>query len=105
MGNKKKMVQVTVSYTLDWEYDTEISAIREDLDAIEKLGATHVSIEKYTEYDCTYLDIKAQMHRLETDEEYAIRTTKEEMYKRETKRKELEMLERLTAKYKSNTEQ
>lgn len=40
-----------IKYTLDWEGCKSISKIRQDLDLIEKLGATHINITAYPGYE------------------------------------------------------
>jgi len=88
-----------VDYYLDWEYGVEISKLREDLDAIEKLGATHVEIDSSISYDCAYTTIEAISERIETDEEQKERLDKEQRRKDDIERRELEQLNKLKEKY------
>ena len=90
-----------IDYTLDWTYGVEISKIRADLDAIEKLGATHVEIEHGVSYDCSYVEIDAIATRLETDEECMQRINEMNARQEELKRRELAQLESLKRKYNS----
>jgi len=88
-----------IDYPLDWTYGIEIKKIREDLDAIEKLGATHVEIEHGSNYDCSYVEIDAYAERIETDEEFNVRVAEDNRRREENRRKELEQLEKLKLKY------
>ena len=96
---EKEIRVFEVNYLLDWDYRVEISKLRADLDAIEALGATHVVIESSTRYDCDYVTIKPVSKHLETDEEFKARVEEVEQRQSEIKRRELEQLEKLKAKY------
>ena len=96
---EKEIRVFEVDYSLDWEYRVEISKIRDDLDAIETLGATHVVIESSIMYDCDYVTIKPVSEHLETDEEFKARVEEVEQRQFEIKMSELEQLEKLKAKY------
>jgi len=78
---EKQIRNFKIDYQLNWTYGVEISKIRADLDAIEKLGATHVEINHGLSYDCSYVEIDAYAERLETDKEYKARI--DEMNKRQ----------------------
>ena len=91
-----------IDYPFDWEYTREISKIRKDLDALEKLGATHIHIEKESDSHIISLNMYSSVKREETDEEFEERM---EEYKRFTENKknyELKLLEELKLKYESN---
>lgn len=68
--------RIEINYPLNWISDfrgTPINKIREDLDELEKLGATHVDIYSQKEDeldDVSFTLIKAIMERDETEEEY-----------------------------------
>ena len=96
---EKKVRRFKIDYSLDWIYGVEIKKLREDLEVIEKLGATHVEIEHGICYDCSYVKIDAIAERLETDEECKARVDEVNRRKEEAKRRELEQLERLKLKY------
>ena len=96
---EKEIRNFKINYILDWTYGVEISKIRADLDAIEKLGATHVEIEHGISYDCSYVEIDAYANRIETDEEFNARIDKINKRQEEIKRRELEQLEKLKSKY------
>jgi len=89
-----------IDYPLDWTYGIDIKKLREDLDAIEKLGATHVEIEPYESYGSAGVEIQAVADRLETDEEYKARIDAKVKRDEDTKRYELAQLEALKLKYK-----
>ena len=88
-----------IEYDFEWEWGVEISKIRADLDALEKLGATHIEVEGGESYDCPYVKIEGYVDRIETDEEYLQRTGEQEAREEEHKRRELDQLERLKKKY------
>jgi len=96
---EKEVRRFKVDYSLDWEYGVEISKLRDDLDAIEALGATHVEIESGISYDSAYVTIEAISEHLETDEEFKLRVEETEKRQSEIKRRELEQLEKLKSKY------
>ena len=96
---EKEVRRFKVDYSLDWEYGGEIKKLREDLDAIEKLGATHVEIESGVSYDCPFVTIEPMAERIETDEEFKARVDQANRRQEETKRRELEQLEKLKSKY------
>ena len=89
---EKQVRRFEVEFRFDWEYGVEISKIREDLDSLEKLGATHVEIEG----DAYFY---GYAHREETDEEYLKRTSKNLEIENITKQRELAELKRLKDKY------
>ena len=99
---QKQVIRVRVDYPLSWTFGVEIKQLREDLDTIEKLGATHVEISHGIDYDCSYVDVEAYVDRIETDEEFNVRVEKENKMLNEKQRKELEEFERLKLKYGQN---
>ena len=96
---KKIKKQFEVDYQLDWTWGIEITKLREDLDALEKLGATHVDIESYERYGCSYIEIGAKCERFETDQEFERRINGIKMREQEIKNRELAELEKLKIKY------
>ncbi len=96
---EKLKKQFKVDYSLDWEYGIEITKLREDLDALEKLGATHIDIEPYNSYDCAYVEIEAKCERFETDQEFENRVAELKRREQAIKNRELEQLEKLKLKY------
>lgn len=98
---KKIIRKFKIDYKLDWTYGIEINKLREDLDAIEKLGATHIEIEPGVSFDCPFVDIDAYSERIESDEEYNARIDEETKRQEAIKRSELEILQKLKSKYES----
>jgi hypothetical protein len=96
---KKQFRKFAVKFELEWEYGVDINKIRADLDAIEKLGATHINIEVSTRYDCEFLTIEGYTRREETDEEFSIRKEEQLERERRTEQRELAELKRLKDKY------
>ena len=96
---EKEVRRFKIDYSLDWEYGLEIKKLKEDIEAIEKLGATHVGIESGVSYDCAYVTIEAMAERIETDEEFNARVAEINKRHEENKRRELKQLETLKSKY------
>lgn len=96
---EKQEQDFKMNYSLDWTYGIEISKLREDLDAVEKLGATHIMIEHGVSYECSYVEIDAIARRIETDEEFDDRVRQIAQRQDEQKRRELQEFERLKSKY------
>jgi len=88
-----------VEKVTDWTYGIDISELREDLDRLEKLGATYIDIEPEESYGCAYVDIIAYAKREETDEEYIQRLENEQKRMDDLKQRELEQLRMLQEKY------
>lgn len=96
---EKEVRRFKVDYYLHWTYGVELSQIKKDIEELEKLGATNVEIEPYTEYDCSYVTIEAYCNRIETDEEFEQRKKEVEAFKEQEKQRELKQLEELKKKY------
>lgn len=91
---------IDTGYSFDWECATSISKIREDIDEMEKRGITHINIELSQYYlDCYSISMKAEIHRLETDEEYEERTICEAYKLKTNEARELAEYERLKKKF------
>lgn len=97
---EKQTRRFEIKFDFDWECGVEISKIREDLDAIEKLGATHLEIDGGSSYDVPYVRIDGYVHRMETGEEYLERIAKKNARENSIKQSELRQLKRLKEKYK-----
>jgi hypothetical protein len=93
---KKYVREFEIGYKINWAYGIKISKIRADLDAIEKLGATHVYIRSSED-----IYFQATCNRMETDEEYKKRIEVENFWIKKTMKKELQELARLKAKYET----
>lgn len=97
---EKQTIKIPLEIVLDWAYSIEINKLKQDLDEAEKLGATHINIQTYVNYNnYPYSTIKAIIQRLETDEEFNQRIIKENLYKTKCKKEELKQLAALKAKY------
>ena len=96
---EKKIRSFKIDYLLEWTYGVKINKIRADLDAVEKLGATHIEIEHGISYDCSYVEIDAMAERIETDEECTKREAEMKHRQDENTRRELEQFEKLKSKY------
>lgn len=99
MKSKKQIKKVEVPFRFGWAYGVELKRLREDLDALEKLGVTEIYIDVVESYDGASIEVKAFAERLETDEEYRARVNAVKRMKQEQRQRELEQLERLKAKY------
>ena len=97
-SNEKKLISAPIC-SLHWTFGVEISKIREDLDMIEKLGATHININYGPWEDEAYCDIDAVCQRLETDEECARRLAEIQQWEDARTQRELDQLKNLRAKY------
>ncbi len=94
---KKIEKRFDIHYDLsNWNYNTEIKQIRQDLDIIESLGATHIEFCSYDE-----ISVIPFCNRFETNEE-AERRYRIDKYKTEIQEKEdLKLLEKLKLKYEN----
>ena len=96
---EKLKKHIKVDFSFNWTYGVEITKLREDLDALEKLGATHVSIESYEDYGCSYIDIEAKCERFETDQELENRINELKRREQMTKDREVAEFQKLKLKY------
>ena len=96
---KREKRRFTIPFEFDWEYGISIKDIKKDLEALEKLGATHIDIEADISYDCAYMSIDASCLRMETKEEFTQRKNRQEARILELRKRELEKLEELKLKY------
>ena len=95
----KKEKKVEFNFPLRWEWGISIEEVRENLDAVEKLGATHIEIEKEEDFGSTSIYVKAYTIQLETDEEYAARMKMLNDMAEAKRLAELAQLEELKKKY------
>lgn len=96
---EKEVRRFKVDFNFDWTYGVEIKKLKEDIEALEKLGATHVELESSVSYDTAYITIGAYVNRIETDKEYKARIDKQNQRQEDIKRRELAELEKLKLKY------
>lgn len=100
MKKKDRITKVDkVDYYVDWKYGVPISIIKEDIIKLEELGTTHINIDMVDNYGDQYIEIKAEIHRLETDEEYEERTIREAYKLKTNEARELAEYERLKKKF------
>lgn len=95
----KQITNHKVDFLFSWTYGVSIEKIREDLDALEKLGVTSINIEEYEEYGNSGIRIEAYTTRLETDEEYNTRIQYSKDLLEKFQLYELAELKRLQEKY------
>jgi hypothetical protein len=92
---EKRIVSVDVPFNFGWVYGVTLQEIKNDIQEMEKLGVNYIDIfEDYGSIVC-----KAQIERLETDEEFKDRINKESVNRALVKERELKMLQELKAKY------
>ncbi len=96
---KKEKRRFEVDFNFEWTYGVEISKIRNDLDQLEKLGATEIEIETEQEWDFASISIKAFYNRIETDDEFNARVHEFKKRQDEQKRQDIELIERLKLKH------
>ncbi len=96
---KKEVRRFNTDYSLGWGGRVEISKLKEDLNKLEKLGATHVEIQPYEEYGVPDVKIEAYCVRIETDEEFEKRKKEVEEKEEWVRQKDLKKLAELKAKY------
>lgn len=96
---EKQVRRFKVDFDFNWTYGVEIKKLKEDLDALEKIGVTEIEIEAEDNWGSPSVTIDAYISRVETDDEYKARIDKENQRQEEIKRRELEQLETLKSKY------
>ena len=96
---KKKLRIFDIKYNLNWSYSVSIEKMKKDLIALEKMGATHISIEPYETFGEAEVHIEAEARRIETDEEYNQRILEEQKKEVINKQYEIRTFNRIKAKY------
>ena len=96
---EKRVRRFKVDFNFEWTYGVELKHLKEDLDTLEKLGVTYIEIETEEIFGDVSITIQAFTNRIETDEEYNERISKEKQHQENIKRRELDELERLKSKY------
>lgn len=99
MSSKKQFKRFEVPFDFDWTYGVELKKLKEDIETLEKMGATHIDIEAYEYYGSTSIEIKAFVEREETDQEFKLRKAEEKRRAEQIRARELELLEKLKSKY------
>ncbi len=95
---QKKIKRFNVPKYLDWRF-IELPELKKDIEDLEKLGATIITIDPYEEYDVLGVTIEAFSERLETDEEFSQRQSRIKHEEAIQKMEELKQLAELKAKY------
>jgi hypothetical protein len=95
----KEFKRFNVPFNFSWAYGISIKDLRNDLDKLEKLGATDVDIEAYERYGDAEISIHAYSVRLETEEEFQKRIEDQKKIEEGLKAKELDMYNAIKAKY------
>lgn len=95
----KQTRRFEVPFDFDWTYGVEVARLKDDLDKLEKLGATTIDIEPNESFGCVGVLIKAYVNRLETNEEYKARVDEQNRRKAYVEQRELSELNRLKSKY------
>ena len=96
---KKKLRIFDVKYNLNWSYSVSIEQIKKDLIALEKMGATHISIDPYEQFGEVDVHIEAEARRLETNEEYNERILEEQKRELIYKQYEIRTFNKIKEKY------
>ena len=96
---EKEIRRFTVEENIYWTYGIKISKLREELDRLEKKGATEIDIDLSYEYDDPDVSISAYTLRLETDEEFEQRVNKNKEQEEKRKLAEINQLKLLQKKY------
>ena len=96
---EKTEVREDIGFNLNWTGEAKIAEMKQDLEALERIGATHIEIEAYDNYGSPSLSIKVCKYRMETEKEFLSRKLRFLEKKERTKQMELEQLEKLKAKY------
>ena len=98
---KKIEIEIEVPYSIEWNCYTPLNSLKHDIEQLEKLGVTHVSIEHGVDYyNNSSITMKALIIRMETDEELKKRKKNKERYDEELKQNDLMLYERIKSKYK-----
>lgn len=98
---EKQTRSIQVPFKFDWTYGIELKKLKEDIETLEKLGATSIMIETEDNYGGPYIKIEAHTTRLETDEELQRRIDLEKEEMEYNKKRDLELLAKLKSKYEN----
>lgn len=100
-NSDRKEVEETLSWYLDWE-NVSIAQIKQDLEDIESIGATGISIRVDQSFGDEYvIETFATRVRPENDEEFEKRMVREEKRRKEKEESELLQLKLLKEKYET----
>lgn len=94
---RKVYVRNEIKFSLDWNGTSTISKLREDLDAIEKLGATSVEIGiDWRDEDLKITPIEI---RPETKEERRHRLNRDKRLEEDRNKRDFELFKKLKLKF------
>lgn len=101
---EKRMSHFPVPFNFEWEGETEVSKLFDDIIELKNLGATHVYINlEYNNDAHPSIDFTAISQKLETDEEFQERVKREaemqNIIKEKIKTMEIEQYYRIKEKY------
>lgn len=88
-----------IPFSFDWSGENEISKLKNEIEELENLGVTHISIDVE---DSDEVVFKAMAPRLETDAECEQRTSleiRQKKIKENIKKMEIEQYNRIKEKY------
>lgn len=98
--HKKQIIDKVVEISFDWEYQTSIEDMKEDIKRIELLGATHININMESDgYGDKYLLFSSVEKRLENDEEFKSRKDYAKNAQKSIEEREISLLKSLKEKY------
>jgi len=92
-------IKETIYFNFDWIYGVSIKKMKDDLDALEKLGVTEINIEPVDNYGSCSVNIEAFKERDETNKERKERLKAEKERNERIKNYELQQLDMLQKKY------
>ena len=101
----KKTILEIIDYPFDWEFGTKIEDVKDDIEKMEDLGATHIEIEMFEKWGDTYIKFIAYKRRFETDEEEQKRELNELMLKEAKEKEEFELYKKLHQKFGEETKE
>lgn len=98
MKKGRRMVRVALKEIPDWEYRVSLDQMKKDIQKLEELGATHMTIENTAWYDGDM--IVPYFERLETDEEFNYRLNREKLEIERARESAIKTISHLKTKYK-----
>ena len=99
---EKQTIRVQFNYDINWQYGTSLEEIKQNIEELEKLGATHIDITSDIAYGESYIEFEPYAIREETDEEYDRRIKIEEEKRLLQERREKIQLQKLKEKYEKD---
>jgi hypothetical protein len=97
---EKKTIEEKINVEIDWLYEPiEIKDFKDEIEYIEKLGATHIEFNVSDSFDSISIEVSVFKRRLETDEEYCKRLEHNKIFNDRVREQELKKLQELIEKY------